>query len=52
MVEGALRAALEADTTAVPAPPAAAAPGLSGNLAESLGEASGIKPGKLKVIPL
>lgn len=52
MVEGALRAALEADA-AVPAPPApAAVPGPSGNLAESLGEASGIKPGKLKVIPL
>ena len=44
--------ALEADNAAAPPPPAAASPGLSGNLAESLGEASGIKPGKLKVIPL
>lgn len=54
MVEGALRAALEADTgKAEPATAVAAGnPALSGNLAESLGEASGIKPGKLKVVPL
>ena len=52
MVEGALRAALESDSSAPPVAAPAAAPGLSGNLAESLGEASGIKPGKLKVIPL
>ena len=52
MVEGALRAALESDSSASPVAAPAAAPGLSGNLAESLGEASGIKPGKLKVIPL
>lgn len=51
MVEGALRAALETDTAA-PAPAPAAAPRPAGNLAESLGEASGIKPGKLKIVPL
>jgi nitrogen fixation protein NifU and related proteins len=51
MVEGALRAALESETAAAPAVPApAAAPGLSGNLAESLGEASGIRPGRLRVV--
>lgn len=49
MVEGALRAALDADSAASPAPPA---PASSGNLAESLGEASGIRPGKLKVVPI
>lgn len=53
MVEGALRAALEADTSG-PAPVAAPAPapaaGLSGNLAESLGEASGIRAGTLRVV--
>ena len=51
MVEGALRAALESEAAAAPAVPApAAAPGLSGNLAESLGEASGIRPGRLRVV--
>jgi nitrogen fixation NifU-like protein len=49
MVEGALRAALESDTAVVPAP-AAAVSTPSGNLSESLGEASGIKAGKLKVV--
>jgi nitrogen fixation NifU-like protein len=48
MVEGALRAALEADAPAASAPFMAPLPG--GNLSESLGEASGIKPGKLKVV--
>lgn len=47
MVEGALRAALDADSTAAPAP---TIPARSGNLSESLGEASGIKPGKLKIV--
>ncbi len=47
MVEGALRAALDADTALVPAP---TFPAPSGNLAESLGEASGIKSGKLKIV--
>ena len=47
MVEGALRAALEADTAVAPAP---VIPAPSGNLSESLGEASGIKSGKLKVV--
>jgi len=47
MVEGALRAALESDAAvAASAAPAA----LTGNLSESLGEASGIKAGKLKVV--
>jgi nitrogen fixation NifU-like protein len=52
MVEGALRAALEADSAATPpaSPAAPVASASSGNLAESLGEASGIKAGKLKVI--
>src|SRR5687768_9583297 len=50
MVEGALRAALEADSSVAPLADTAQAP--SGNLAESLGEASGIKLGKLKVVPL
>ena len=52
MVEGALRAALESDTTAAaPAASAIAAPPTpSGNLSESLGEASGIRSGKLKVV--
>jgi nitrogen fixation NifU-like protein len=49
MVEGALRAALESDTAVVPAP-AVAVSAPSGNLSESLGEASGIKAGKLKVV--
>ena len=50
MVEGALRAALDADAAASPAAPALVSPALSGNLAESLGEASGIRAGKLKVV--
>ena len=49
MVEGALRAALDADTSTAPAP---ALPAPSGNLAESLGEASGIKSGKLKIVTI
>ena len=49
MVEGALRAALDADTASAPAPVLAAP---SGNLAESLGEASGIKSGKLKIVTI
>ena len=48
MVEGALRAALDADSGTAPAPVVSSAP--SGNLSESLGEASGIKSGKLKVV--
>jgi nitrogen fixation protein NifU and related proteins len=48
MVEGALRAALEADAPA--ALPAAAAPAAAGHLFESLGEAAAPKPGKLKVV--
>ena len=49
MVEGALRAALDAE----PAPPASVVfPAASGNLAESLGEASGIKGGKLIIVTL
>jgi nitrogen fixation NifU-like protein len=51
MVEGALRAALESDAPAAAAP-AVATPASQGNLAESLGEASGIKSGKLKIVPL
>jgi len=47
MVEGALRAALESDSAAAPAP---VAPAPAGNLSESLGEASGLKTGKLKVV--
>lgn len=47
MVEGALRAALDADTAIAPA---ISAPAPAGNLSESLGEASGIKAGKLKVV--
>jgi len=47
MVEGALRAALDADSAVAPAP---ATPARSGNLSESLGEASGIKSGKLKIV--
>lgn len=51
MVEGALRAALDADSPAIPATASTAvAPAPAGNLAESLGEASGMKAGKLKVI--
>ena len=52
MVEGALRAALDGDAGAAPMPAggAVSAPGLTGNLAESLGEASGMKPAKLKVV--
>lgn len=55
MVEGALRAALEADSA--PAAQSSAGSGLSapapaGNLAESLGEAAPVKAGKLKVVPL
>lgn len=50
MVEGALRAALESDAGS--APPAPVPPAIRGNLAESLGEASGIRSGKLKVVPL
>jgi NifU-like protein involved in Fe-S cluster formation len=49
MVEGALRAALDADAP-IAAPAASPAP--RGNLSESLGEASGIKAGKLKIVPL
>src|SRR6187402_507988 len=49
MVEGALRAALDADTAAATGLVARAP---SGKLAESLGEASGIKSGKIKVIPI
>ncbi|HEX2746444.1 MAG TPA: iron-sulfur cluster assembly scaffold protein [Verrucomicrobiales bacterium] len=53
MVEGALRAALESDAPASPPPSAAVtSPAPQGNLAESLGEASGVKPGKLKIVPL
>src|SRR6186997_1517518 len=48
MVEGALRAALESDTAAAVSAPVVSAP--TGNLSESLGEASGIKAGKLKVV--
>src|SRR6187549_3986063 len=51
MVEGALRAALESDSPAT-APVTAGPPATRGNLAESLGEASGIKTGKLKIVPL
>ena len=47
MVEGALRAALDADTATAPA---LSAPATAGNLSESLGEASGIKAGKLRVV--
>ena len=47
MVEGALRAALDADTATAPA---LSAPAPAGNLSESLGEASGIKAGKLRVV--
>ena len=52
MVEGALRAALDggAGAAQMPAGGAVSAPGLTGNLAESLGEASGMKPAKLKVV--
>ena len=50
MVEGALRAALEADAPATA--PAAAAPRATGNLAESLGEASPVKSGRVRVVPL
>ena len=49
MVEGALRAALDADSAAPPAP---VIPVPTGNLAESLGEASGIKSGKLKIVTI
>jgi nitrogen fixation protein NifU and related proteins len=49
MVEGALRAALDSDTPAAKAP-AFSAPAPAGNLSESLGEASGVKPGKLRVV--
>ncbi len=51
MVEGALRAALDADTATV-VPPPVEVPAARGNLSESLGEASGIKSGKLKIVPL
>jgi nitrogen fixation NifU-like protein len=50
MVEGALRAALEADAATAPVTPAPDNPSAPGNLAESLGEASGVKHGKLKVV--
>jgi nitrogen fixation NifU-like protein len=55
MVEGALKAALEADATSPGAPsgaPAApmAAPGAAGHLAESLGEAAAPKAGKIKIV--
>ena len=50
MVEGALRAALEADAPkTAPAASASASPP-SGHLAESLGEAGPAKSGKLKVV--
>jgi nitrogen fixation NifU-like protein len=52
MVEGALRAALDADAPAAATVPAPASPAPHGNLSESLGEASGIKSGKLKIVPL
>ncbi len=53
MVEGALRAALESDAAAsLPPSTAPGSPAPQGNLAESLGEASGIKSGKLKIVPL
>lgn len=51
MVEGALRAALDSESPAVSSPAVAApASAPTGNLSESLGEASGIKAGKLKVV--
>lgn len=49
MVEGALRAALDSDSgAAATATPTPTAP--TGHLAESLGEASGMKAGKLKIV--
>jgi nitrogen fixation NifU-like protein len=49
MVEGALKAALEAGAPAV-APPIIANPARMGHLAESLGEAAAPATGKLKVV--
>lgn len=51
MVEGALRAALEADAVSS-VPPVPAAPRAVGNLAESLGEASPVKSGRVRVVPI
>ena len=48
MVEGALRAALEAEAPTGVA--AAVAPAAAGHLAESLGEAAAAAPGKLRVV--
>jgi len=48
MVEGALRAALEADAPV--SAPVLEAPAAAGHLAESLGEAAAPKAGKLKVV--
>ncbi len=50
MVEGALRAALDANAPVAAATSPVISPAPAGNLAESLGEASGMKSGKLKVI--
>ncbi len=50
MVEGALKAALEAGAPAAAAPATTAIPARLGHLAESLGEAAAPKPGKLKVV--
>ena len=50
MVEGALKAALEADAPAPSAAAALAAPASAGHLAESLGEAAAPKSGKLRVV--
>ncbi len=49
MVEGALRAALEQDA-GTPAQPTATMPASTGNLNESLGEAAGGTPRKVKVV--
>ena len=54
MVEGALKAALDADRAEAPPPapaPVAAAPGPQGNLVESLGEAAGPRAaGRLRIV--
>jgi nitrogen fixation protein NifU and related proteins len=56
MVEGALRAALDAEVCGAVAPVAtesrAAGPGRVGNLAESLGEASGLAPARVKIVKM